>query len=71
MVDSSDDREIMNMYISNRYNDLVLILAFNMIMAVLGSADVLKIISSSLWKYVFLVSVHFSIRKVEGKATRE
>jgi len=48
MVDSSDDREIMNMYISNRYNDLVLILAFNMIMAVLGSADVLKIISSSL-----------------------
>ena len=63
MVDSSDDREIMNMYISNRYNDLVLILAFNMIMAVLGSADVLKIISSSLWKYVFLVSVHFLLEK--------
>ena len=48
MVDSFDDRGIMNIYISNRYNNLVLILAFNMIMAVLGSANVLKIISSSL-----------------------
>jgi len=48
MVDGFDDRGIMNMYMSNRYSNLVLILAFNMTMAVLGSANVLKTISSSL-----------------------
>jgi len=47
-VDGFDDRGIMNMYMSNRYSDLVLILAFNMTIAVLGSADALKTISSSL-----------------------